>query len=198
MNKYQEISARYKGLSTRTVKLQERIQEISEDVLKVENGMHVLFSFNEWINDTLKTQLENITNMALKSIFPEKELSFRVMANRNKQGVFYDLYIETNNTLTRLLDAKGGGVLDVIQMCLRLTYLIRMKGKLRQFLLLDEPFKNLDGERVNLAIDWLCKITKEFDIQLLIVTHIPSLIFTVEDSGNIEVRYVDGKSEVYQ
>jgi len=198
MNKYQEISARYKGLSTRTVKLQERIQEISEDVLKVENGMHVLFSFNEWINDTLKTQLENITNMALKSIFPEKELSFRVMANRNKQGVFYDLYIETNNTLTRLLDAKGGGVLDVIQMCLRLTYLIRMKGKLRQFLLLDEPFKNLDGERVNLAIDWLCKITKEFDIQLLIVTHIPSLIFTVEDSGNIEVRYADGKSEVYQ
>jgi len=198
MNKYQEISARYKGLSTRTVKLQERIQEISEDVLKVENGMHVLFSFNEWINDTLKTQLENITNMALKSIFPEKDLSFRVMANRNKQGVFYDLYIETNNTLTRLLDAKGGGVLDVIQMCLRLTYLIRMKGKLRQFLLLDEPFKNLDGERVNLAIDWLCKITKEFDIQLLIVTHIPSLIFTVEDSGNIEVRYVDGKSEVYQ
>jgi len=198
MNKYQEISARYKGLSTRTVKLQERIQEISEDVLKVENGMHVLFSFNEWINDTLKTQLENITNMALKSIFPEKDLSFRVMANRNKQGVFYDLYIETNNTLTRLLDAKGGGVLDVIQMCLRLTYLIRMKGKLRQFLLLDEPFKNLDGERVNLAIDWLCKITKEFDIQLLIVTHIPSLIFTVEDSGNIEVRYADGKSEVYQ
>ena len=175
-----------------------KYQEISEDVLKVENGMHVLFSFNEWINDTLKTQLENITNMALKSIFPEKDLSFRVMANRNKQGVFYDLYIETNNTLTRLLDAKGGGVLDVIQMCLRLTYLIRMKGKLRQFLLLDEPFKNLDGERVNLAIDWLCKITKEFDIQLLIVTHIPSLIFTVEDSGNIEVRYADGKSEVYQ
>ena len=91
----------------------------------IESALTQLFGFNEWINMLVRDKLESITNEALKNIFPDKEMSFRVVPNKTKRGIFYDLYIETNGVPTDLVDAKGGGVLDVIQMCLRITDLTK-------------------------------------------------------------------------
>jgi DNA repair exonuclease SbcCD ATPase subunit len=43
-------------------------------------------------------------------------------------------------------------------------------------LILDEPFKNLDSERIVFAVEWLKTISKELGIQFLIITHIKELI----------------------
>lgn len=195
---YQKVIGKYEGLTQRTKDLQKRIKSAIITCEQIETSVDALFGFGSWINTVVKDKLESITNAALKSIFPDKEMFFRVVPNKTKKGLFYDLYIETNGVPTELLDAKGGGVLDVVQMCLRITYVRRLKGKLRQTILLDEPFKNLDAERVNLASQWLDQISKRLKIQFLIITHIPSLILTVENSGRIEVRYADNKSEVIQ
>jgi hypothetical protein len=195
---YQKVIGKYEGLTQRTKDLQYRIKASIVQCEQIESSVDALFGFGSWINTVVKDKLESIANTALKSIFPDKEMFFRVVPNKTKKGLFYDLYIETNGVPTELLDAKGGGVLDVIQMCLRITYVSRLKGKLRQTILLDEPFKNLDAERVNLASQWLDQISKRLKIQFLIITHIPALILTVENSGRIEVRYADNKSEVIQ
>jgi hypothetical protein len=187
---------KYEGLTERTKELQTKIEDSIIRVSLIEDALNNLFGFNEWINGLTRAKLESITNAALKTIFPDKEMYFRVMPNRTKKGIFYDLFIETNGVMTELLDAKGGGVLDVIQMCLRITYLNKMQGKLRQTLILDEPLKNLDAERIGLAAYWLKNISQIFGIQFIIVTHIPALTMTLEQDGIIEVRYADGQSHI--
>lgn len=194
--RYLKAIGKYEGLTERTIDLQKKVAVCADETMKIEQALSNLFGFNEWINGLVRAKLESITNAALKTIFPDKEMFFRVMPNRTKKGVFYDLYIETNGVPTDLFDAKGGGVLDVIQMCLRITYTIKMKGKIRQTLLLDEPLKNLDAERIGLAAGWLKNISSIFVIQFLIITHIPALTLTMENNGVVEVRYADGESKV--
>lgn len=194
--RYLKILGSYEGIQRRTDDISKRVADQTEACSMIESALTQLFGFNEWINTLVRDKLESITNEALKNIFPDKEMSFRVVPNKTKRGIFYDLYIETDGVPTDLFDAKGGGVLDVIQMCLRITYLIKMKGKVRQCLLLDEPLKNLDANRIGLAATWIKQISMLFGIQFIIITHIPALTLTMENTGVIKVRLADGKSEV--
>lgn len=195
---YQKLIGKWDALKKRKSELDKKIIQGIIDCEHISQSLDVLFSFNGFMNQIVKNKLENITNAALKNIFPDKEMSFRVKANHTKRGVFYDLYIETNGVPTNLFDAKGGGVLDVVNMCLRITYIMKKKGLLRQVILMDEPFKNLDVERVTLASLWLKQVSETFGIQFLVVTHIPSLILSSNDTGNIEVRFVENKSVIVQ
>ncbi len=166
-------------------------------VAEMENATNVLFNFNIWLNERTKTRLEGITNEALSLIFPDKTMKFHVTPNQTKKGVSYELSIETDGVVTDLLDAKGGGVLDVIQICLRLTYILRLKNVTRQFVLFDEPFKNLDSERVASAVEWLVRTADMFGIQLFIITHIPAMIIPDNNINIYEMRLKDGKSSIY-
>ena len=190
------IKGRYDSLVANRKDYTDRIENANQRIGMLAQSIEVLYNFNIWLNEQAKTRLESITNEALKLVFPDKSMTFHVVANQTKKGVGYELTIDTDGITTELLDAKGGGVLDIIQTCLRITYLLRLKNRQRQFILFDEPFKNLDSERVNTAIEWLNRISEVFGIQMLIITHIPSLIIPNENNIVYEVSIVGGKSEV--
>lgn len=192
------IKGRYESMLTNKEDYTRRIEQAKSRTEELEKAIEVLYNFNIWLNEQAKTRLESITNEALKLVFPDKSMIFHVIANQTKKGVTYELNIETDGVTTELLDAKGGGVLDIIQTCLRITYLLRLKNRQRQFILFDEPFKNLDSERVNTAIEWLNRVSEVFGIQMLIITHIPSLIIPNENNVVYEVRINNGKSEIHK
>jgi len=190
------IKGRYDSMVTNRKDYTERIEQAKTRTEELSKAIDVLYNFNIWLNEQAKTRLESITNEALKLIFPDKIMTFHVVANQTKKGVSYELNIETDGVTTDILDAKGGGVLDIIQTCLRITYLLKMKNRIRQFLLFDEPFKNLDSERVNSAIEWLNRISDIFGIQMLIITHIPSLIIPNDNNVVYEMSIKGGHSEI--
>ena len=190
------VKGRYESMIDNKNQYAERIENSNRRINILTQSIDVLYNFNIWLNEQAKTRLESITNEALKLIFPDKEMYFHVIPNQTKKGVGYELTIETDGITTDILDAKGGGVLDIIQTCLRITYMLKMKNRLRQFILFDEPFKNLDSERVNTAIEWLNRISEIFDIQMLIITHIPSLIIPNDNNVVYEMFIRGGKSEI--
>lgn len=190
------IKGRYDSMVTNREDYTERIEQSKTRTEELSKAIDVLYNFNIWLNEQAKTRLESITNEALKLIFPDKIMTFHVVANQTKKGVSYELNIETDGVTTDILDAKGGGVLDIIQTCLRITYLLKMKNRIRQFILFDEPFKNLDSERVNSAIEWLNRISDIFGIQMLIITHIPSLIIPNDNNVVYEMSIKGGYSEI--
>lgn len=192
------IKGRYESMLTNKEDYTKRIEQAKTRTEELGKAIDVLYNFNIWLNEQAKTRLESITNEALKLVFPDKSMIFHVIANQTKKGVTYELNIETDGVTTELLDAKGGGVLDIIQTCLRITYLLRLKNRQRQFILFDEPFKNLDSERVNTAIEWLNRVSEVFGIQMLIITHIPSLIIPNDNNVVYEVRINNGKSEIHK
>ncbi len=194
--RYLKVISKYETVQEYVTTTKAKLNLNIDKEKEIESMLSILFAFNEHMNIIIREKLENITNTALKSIFPDKEMSFHVMPNRTKRGTFYNVYIETNGMFTELFDAKGGGVIDVVAICLRITYLIKMKGILRQTLILDEPLKNLDANRINLAAAWLKHITEVFDIQFVMVTHIPALALATDPANVIEVKQVNGKSYI--
>jgi len=163
---------------------------------KFSDALDFLYKFSEFTRNEVKTKLETLSNLALSSVFTDKQMEFRVVPNRNKKGLFYELYISTDGNITPLEDCKGGGVLDIISLCLRISYLRIFKGSLRQVLILDEPFKNLDDIRRPAAIEWLSTTAKEMGLQLIIVTHLVDLIEKADKA--IRVEQINGVSKVYE
>lgn len=189
------VKVRYEYLGEKIAEAKSKIENIDKKSAVYDTCLDLIRSFQIWVNENTKKKLESITNEALRLIFPDKQMTFKVNAKQSKIGIKYSLSIVTDGVETDLLDAKGGGVLDVIQLCLRITYLIRLKT-LRKILVLDEPLKNLDSERINLAVEWLYGVSQNFGIQLVIITHIPALIFQNDKVVSYDVRLKNGVSIV--
>jgi len=153
-----------------------KVSNLSTSV-KIKNEVrNFLISFSEYSRSIIKEKIETLVNSALKCVFIGKTLNFKLIPNKTKKGLQYDLYIETGGILTELTNAKGGGVLDIITLALRISFTRLFVSNLRQTIILDEPFKNLDFLRIEPAIEWLKKVSKEFKLQFIIVTHIRELI----------------------
>lgn len=155
---------------------QQKLTRLQEELLLFTDVKNLLMDFSEHTRDIIKYKLESLVNSALKCIFKDKEIKFKIIVNKTKKIIFYDLYVETDGTITLLYDAKGGGVLDVVTTALRISFVRMFSGNLRQTIIFDEPFKNLDSERLTDAMEWLAEISKDFDMQFLIVTHEESII----------------------
>lgn len=193
-DRYVAYKAKFDNLQERLIDINKQIVEKREENTLIESANRFLISFSESIRQKLKDKLESLVNMALKRVFPDKEMKFMIVANPTKSNLHYDLYIDTDGNITSLYDSKGGGCLDIITLCLRISYLRMLRGSLRQTMILDEPFKNLDSTRLMLAIDWLKTISEEMKIQFLIITHIPELIEIVENC--FEFKLINGKTVI--
>lgn len=197
------LTERFYKLKAHKQYLEKTANEMRSQVLlneanlsKFSEALDFLYKFSEFTRNEVKTKLETLANLALSSVFTDKKMEFRVVPNRNKKGLFYELYITTDGKITPLEDCKGGGVLDIISLCLRISYLRIYKATLRQVLILDEPFKNLDDIRRPAAFDWLSSTAKEMGMQLIIVTHFADLIEKADKA--IRVEQIHGVSKVYE
>lgn len=165
------ILMHYNNLVIQLDKNKKMYSSMHDDLILLANVKQLLMDFSENTRDVIKHKLESLVNSALKCIFVDKEVIFKIQINRTKKIIFYDMYVETDGTITPLFDAKGGGILDVVTMALRISFVRMFSANLRQTIILDEPFKNLDNERLRLAMEWLSQISKELTMQFMIVTH---------------------------
>ena len=185
---------RYQAVVDRHYKNCDELLKIEKEKIQNLEAVEFLTNFAEYIREGIKVKLEGLANSALRAIFPDKDMLFRLIGKKTKTGLQYDLYIETDGDITPLHDAKGGGVLDVISIALRISYLKMYQGSLDQVLFLDEPFKNLDEERIVNASEWLHKLSQELSIQFIIVTHISEL--ATHSDKLFRVSMVNGVSNV--
>lgn len=188
------ILTRYDILLQRRDTNKLEIDKMDSERKLMSSSVDFLTSFAEWMREKIKIKLETLVNSALSIVFPDKQMEFKLISKRTKTGLQYETYIETNGTLTPVFDAKGGGVLDIITIALRISYLKLYQGQVEQVLFLDEPFKNLDKERIHNAVAWLSRISKELNIQLIMVTHIEELSNAAENL--YRVTNVDNVSQV--
>lgn len=188
IDRWNKVKSKIFGYVEQVSLLEKRQTDLTSELSLLTNAVQFLFSFSEYTRTSVKAKIESIANMALKTVFPDKEIIFKLIPNKNKRGLYYVPYVETNGVITPLDDSKGGGVLDIISICLRISYLRIFKGQLEQVLILDEPFKNIDAIRREFAIKWLKTISSEMEIQFIIVTHIEQLMESADKKYVFELR----------
>ena len=106
-------------------------------------------------------------------IVPKFELIFREL------GITLPGLTEFLITFSRFMaDWWWTAVLGIIfiTMALKVSFLRMFSARLRQTMILDEPFKNLDKERIVRATEWLHLVSVEFGMQFIIITHIEELV----------------------
>jgi DNA repair exonuclease SbcCD ATPase subunit len=119
--------------------------------------------------------MEDVIADVIRRLFDERVRSFNIKTVEKRNQ------LETYFTLTRdyeggtkeqlIIGSSGGGVSDIAFLLIRLLLLVNHPSKPRKMLFADEPIKDLSPDKRGAFWQLFQRITNEFDIQVLMITH---------------------------
>lgn len=165
------------------------------DALKKEydilNQVEILLNLSsEYGREQAKKQIESIVSSCLSFIF-ETDVEFIIELTEGKiSGA--DFYVVSNydgySIKTQPETARGGGVVDIVSLALRIAMLEIYKPKLEGPLILDEPGKHVSEDYIFNLGEFLRKTTTMFQRQIIMVTHNNYLSQICDKSFLVEQR----------
>ncbi|GAF63575.1 ATPase [Alkalihalobacillus trypoxylicola] len=151
----------------------------------------------EYAREQAKQQMETLVSNALQYVFGPL-FSFVIEIEEQGNKAVAEFYVvseyEGIKVKTRPQDSRGGGVVDIVTLALRIALLETVQPKLNGALLLDEPGKHVSDEYVHLLYDFLKSLSSMFDRQVIMITHNHHLAESADQAYQVEIQ--DGISEV--
>lgn len=128
------------------------------------------------MQEELRFSLEGIVNTALDAIFPGRyQFKIELRVARNKTELVLGLSsTEFPDISMDPVSSNGGGLTDVLAFSLRIAVLLISKR--RRILLLDEAMKFVSSDLKPEAFQILKRLSKDFGIQVIAVTHDQEMI----------------------
>ena len=170
--------SKLENLTARKESLEKKMSELNIEVL--EESIIVLQKLSERQREMAKTRLEELATEALRysmggeySVIidlenirkrPQASLYICKKAYENREEI-------DEEDLEDPLSDNGGGVVDIISAAIELVVMQAQTPIIEGPLILDEPFKMLSEEYVPMMSDFLKKISKDFNRQIIMVTH---------------------------
>jgi DNA repair ATPase RecN len=167
------------------------IDEIQKEIELIEKVSVLLQSTSEFARNQAKIQTENLVTNCLQYIF-ENNIEFEIEIEElygKPNAEFYvttnaeDMIIKTKPELSR-----GGGVVDIISLALRIAFLQIHKPQIEGPLILDEPAKHVSEDYIFNVADFLKKASEMFERQIIMVTHNDHLASIGTTSYRIELE----------
>lgn len=116
-------------------------------------------------------RLATVVSSCLAAVFDDP-YEFKIRFERKRGRTEAVLYFSRDGLEVDPMTAAGGGMIDVAAFALRVACLILHRPKLRQVLILDEPFKFVSAEYRSNVRDMLERMAGELKIQIIMITHI--------------------------
>jgi len=176
---------------------EEKLKELTAERDKLEKTRYLLLVAGQYAREQAKKYLEDIATSTLQYVFGpeislEIELSERAGANTAEFFVVSDYgSLKVKN---RPEDARGGGVVDILSLALRIFLLNAVEPKIKGPLLLDEPGKHVSEEFVGSLALFLKETSRHFNRQVIMVTHNQNLAGIADKAFLVELK--EGVSEV--
>jgi len=186
IGKQQQLLENLKAAKTK-IKTQKKYLKQTEKALEIVKivGLETQKSLQYHIGD--------ITSLALESVFEDPyKLEIDFVERRNKSEC--DLMFEKNGDKINPLSASGGGAVDIAAFALRIASWSMKTPKLRPVIILDEPMKNLDKDRIVKGSEMLQEVSNKLGLQFIIVTHEESLTTNADKIFKIKLK--NGKSKI--
>ena len=148
--------------------------ETKKEIELLEEVSLVFQKTSEFAREQAKFQIETLVTKCLQYVF-ESNIEFEIELNelRNKANAeFYvtditdELIIKTKPELSR-----GGGVVDIVSLALRIAFLQIHKPPIEGPLILDEPAKHVSEDYIYNVGDFLKQTSEMFNRQIIMVTH---------------------------
>lgn len=188
------------------------ITRLDLDIKTNEQVRYLLQKTSELARETARKILEDTVTNALQYIFGS-DYSFIIEIEQKAGRTEASFYVQSPapkvgpddpDVMMKLSpeDARGGGVVDIIGLAMRLAVLrIYQDPKVADVLILDEPGKHVSGEGPDgeasfssLLAEFLKWASSYFSMQVIMVTH-ASALAAVADKGFL-VKQVNGTSQI--
>lgn len=178
--------------------LEEKLKELSnreEELFKIRQLFQIA---SEYARNQSKHQIEYIVTNCLQYIF-NSNLEFNIdlneKANRSEAEFFVVTNIDENTKIvTKPENSRGGGVVDIVSLALRIALLEAHNPKINGPLILDEPAKHVSNDFIINVAEFLKQVSQMFNRQIIMVTHNTHLLESADMKYKVEI--IDGISTV--
>lgn len=177
---------------------QEKLQKVESDIDVFQKVNVIYRTAAEYARAQSKRIMENLVTNALTIVFPG-DLEFQVELDEKGDKAEAHFFVSSTYGGDRVVcnepqEARGGGIVDVIALALRVALLETSRPPLGGPLVLDEPAKHVSEEYSRNVAQFLNMVVKNFGRQVIMVTHNQHLA----DAGSTayEVMIADGTSKV--
>lgn len=151
-----------------------RLEQARRVGVALTRSREVVAGLAKQIQDTTYSHIAGVVSKCLEAVFDDP-YEFRMDFVQRRGRTEVDLVFVREDEVVDPMTASGGGVLDVASFALRLAALALSGPSVRRMLILDEPFKFVSMEYRGRIRDMLEMLSKEFGVQILMVTHIDEL-----------------------
>ena len=147
------------------------LEGLEENIQNLQKVGAIIQKLTTDVQENFLKVIETLISDGLFAVFGT-QIQFKITpTTRNSQVTLDFKLINENGTETDIVDARGGGLLAVCGVLFRLLMVRLLKGRVRQVVVLDEALAMLSSEYRQQAGELLAKLTKELDIQIILVSH---------------------------
>lgn len=153
--------------------------------------------FQEWVSKIIDQNVNGISDLVssgLSSVIDDQNIQFKITQElKNNKPIFKVLAVNGGRECDPV-EGTGGGVASLISTIIRFT--LTAKFGLSRLILLDETLSSLSNAYVPAAAAFLRELCKEFDIDILMVTHNSDFInesdtsYEAINDGKLKLRRV--------
>lgn len=178
-------------------KLEERI-DLSSDSIDIFEQVRILLQrTSDYAREQAKIRIESLVTNCLQYIF-DSSIEFKIevseVRGRPEAEFFVISKIDGETVKMKPQEARGGGVVDIIALALRLAMLQCSSIDINGPIILDEPAKHVSDEYIMQVAEFLKQVSAMFDRQVIMVTHNKHLAEIADKALRIE--QMEGKSVV--
>jgi len=149
----------------------------AEDYLTfAEEAQQVAQQIAEQVQQRAHKQIAGVVSRCLETVFFDEDYGFYIRFDK-KRGRTEAVLILTKDEheVEDPLNGDSGAVCEMAGFALRLSCLVLAKPSLRRLIVMDEPFKSMSAEYWENTRLLLEGLSKDFGIQIIMVTHNPKL-----------------------
>ncbi len=153
----------------------EKLNTLNRELTHANKAHMIIQHVAQQTQKELQFYITDIVSLALAAVFPDPykfELEFVTKSNKTAAHFWFekdgDKYTPGSST--------GGGPLDIAAFALRTSLWSLVTPRLRNILILDEPFRFLSKDLQPLASEMLKMISSKLGLQIIMVSHNEDLI----------------------
>jgi len=188
---------RKEALVDQKSRLETALQKILDNLDVLEQVRILLQKVSEYAREQSRQQIESLVTNCLQFIF-DTNIEFRIEIEEVRGRPEAEFYVISNINgeviKTKPQDARGGGVIDIISLAIRIAMLQCCSIEINGPLILDEPAKHVSEDYITQVAEFLKQVSNMFGMQVIMVTHNRHLSEIANKWYRVEM--VDGVSHV--
>lgn len=175
----EKLSLSYNVERSKYTQAKETIRATKLELVHAQEAESIIEAIAEDVQNKAHEQIAKTVSNCLSCVFDDP-YEFKIVFDKKWNRTDASLVFVRDGEEYNPVHSSGGGAVDVAAFALRVACVVMSKPPLRRVLLLDEPFKFVSRQYRNKVREVLEIISKEMDVQIIMVTHIEEL-----QAGNV-------------